>query len=437
MRNRMRLRWLAPSILAFAFALAAGGCATNPVTGKSELSLVSEQQELAIGEEAYPLMTQQSEGETGHAEIQRLVSDVGKKMAASSERPQLRWEFNVVDDNTPNAYALPGGKISITRGLITLFETEDQLAGVIGHEIGHATARHYNAQASRGQIAQILVGAATIGASAADIDPNLVATGAGLGAQLVLTKYSRDQERQSDELGMKYMTAAGYNPKGFAESMEILKATHDREPGAVEQLFASHPVTGERITTARERVAQQYASYTSRPEKTDAFRRAIAPLRKEAPAFKIADEGKQLLAQKRVPEADAKFAQAAQMAPDAAILHVYYAQSRWNLQDAAGAERASSRGIQANPNLFYARLYRGVALLKLKRPQEALPELDVADKLVPQQLVVAFLRGRAYEDLGRREEAARLYNAVAQATQGQGSYGEYAVRRLREWGYIT
>jgi predicted Zn-dependent protease len=435
MRTRNRLKGL---LLAMAFlALAAGGCATNPVTGKSELSMVSEQQEIAIGQENYPLMTQQSEGETGHAEIQRLVSEVGRKMAATSERPQLPWEFNVVDDNTPNAYALPGGKISITRGLITLFETEDQLAGVIGHEIGHATARHYNAQASRGQIAQILVGAATIGAGAMDVDPNLVAAGAGVGAQLVLTKYSRDQERQSDELGMKYMTAAGYNPKGFAESMEILKTTHDREPDALSQLFASHPVTGERITTARERLSQQYAQYTSRPEKTSEFQRAIAPLRKEAPAFKIADEGKALLAQKKVREADAKFSQAAQMAPDAAILHVYHAQTRWNLQDAAGAERAAARAVQANPNLFYGRLYRGVALLKLKRPQEALPELDAADKLVPQQLVVAFLRGRAYEDMGRREEAARLYNAVAQATQGQGQYGQYAVQRLREWGYIS
>jgi predicted Zn-dependent protease len=435
MLMRRGFRRVLPSILAL--ALAAGGCATNPVTGKSELSFVSEEQEIAIGQENYPLMTQQSEGETGHAEIQRLVDSVGKKMAATSERPQLPWEFNVVDDNTPNAYALPGGKISITRGLITLFETEDQLAGVIGHEIGHATARHYAAQASRGQMAQILVGAATIGAGAMDVDPNLVATGAGLGAQLVLTKYSRDQERQSDELGMKYMTAAGYNPEGFAESMEILKSTHDREPDKLSQLFASHPLTGERITTARQRVAQQYAQYTSRPEKTDAFQRAIAPLKREAPAFKLADEGKQLAGQKRLQEADAKFAQAANMAPDAAILHVYHAMTRWSLQDPAGAERAAARAIQANPNLFYGRLYRGVALLKLRRPQDALQELDNADKLVPQQLVVAFMRGRAYEDMGRREEAARLYNAVAQATQGQGQYGAYAVQRLREWGYIT
>jgi predicted Zn-dependent protease len=424
---------------ALAVALAATlafGCATNPVTGKSELSFVSEEQEIAVGNENFPIMTQQSEGETGHAEIQRLVSEVGKKMAATSERPQLPWEFNVVDDNTPNAYALPGGKISITRGLITLFQTEDQLAGVVGHEIGHATARHYAAHSSRASIAQILVGAATIGAAAADIDPNLVATGAGVGSQLVLTKYSRDQERQSDELGMKYMTAAGYNPKGFAEAMEILKSTHDREPDALSQLFASHPVTGERIATARERLATQYAQYTSRPEKKDAFQRAIAPLRQEAPAFQLADEGKELLARKQVEPADAKFAQAARMAPDAAILHVFHAQTRWALNDPAGAERAAARAVAANPELFYGRLYRGAAFLRLKRPQDALTELDAANRLVPQQLVVAFLRGRAFEDMGRRQEAAELYSAVAQATQGQGQYGQYAVQRLREWGYL-
>src|SRR5512132_3020338 len=117
-------------------ALLVGGCSTNPVTGESQLVLVSEQEEVAAGKQYYSITTQLSEGETPHREVQNLVTRVGMKMARNSERPNLPWEFNVVDANEPNAYALPGGKISITRGLVAKMESEDQLASVLGHEIG-------------------------------------------------------------------------------------------------------------------------------------------------------------------------------------------------------------------------------------------------------------------------------------------------------------
>ena len=228
--------------------LTAGGCATNPVTGKSQLVLIGEQEEVALGNQYYPITTQLSEGPTPHRDVQELVRRVGMAMARNSERPNLPWDFNVVDSNQPNAYALPGGKISVTRGLITRMNSEDQLASVLAHEIGHVTAKHAVVSASRQQ----LLGAA-LGVGGAVLQSQGV-PGAGaielagqIGATLLVQKYSRDQERQSDELGLKYMTAAGYNPRAFVETMQVLAAASRAEPSKFETLFASHPVTSERL----------------------------------------------------------------------------------------------------------------------------------------------------------------------------------------------
>ena len=142
--------------------LITAGCATNPVTGKSQVVLISEPQEVEMGKQYYPLTNQMGEGVTPHRDIQALVQQVGQKMAKNSERPDLPWEFNVVDDNTPNAYALPGGKISITRGLISKMQNEDQLASVLGHEIGHVTARHQVVSASRDQLLGAALGVGSV-----------------------------------------------------------------------------------------------------------------------------------------------------------------------------------------------------------------------------------------------------------------------------------
>jgi len=250
----MRSHTRALTAVAIISFLAVGGCSTNPVTGKSQLVLISEQEEVATGNQYYPVTTQLSEGETPHRDIQNLVKRVGMSMARISERPNLPWDFNLVDSNQPNAYALPGGKISITRGLVSKMQTEDQLASVLGHEIGHVTAKHAVVSASRQQLlgAVIGVGGAVLETTGTP-GAGAIQLASQIGATLLVQKYSRDQERQSDELGLKYMTAAGYNPRAFVDTMEILQAAARQEPSKFETLFTSHPVTSERIQTAQER----------------------------------------------------------------------------------------------------------------------------------------------------------------------------------------
>ncbi|HKA36102.1 MAG TPA: M48 family metalloprotease [Thermoanaerobaculia bacterium] len=430
-RNRPVSARFLPAII-LALAVLPCSCATNPVTGKSQFMFVSEQEEVAQGQQLYPSATQMSEGATPHKEIQDLVTAVGNKMARSSERPNLPWEFNVVDANEPNAYALPGGKISFTRGLLARLDSEDEVAAVLGHEIGHVTARHSAAAQSRETLmgAALGVGGAVLGATGTTGAGAITAAGQ-LGASLLTTRYSRDQERQADELGMRYMTAAGYNPRGFVQVMEVLLAASQKEPSKWEALFASHPMTSERVATAKERLASTYAKYQDRPMTTAAFARAVAPIKAEVPAFALADEGKKLVAAKQLAPASEKFERAVKMAPDSPILNALWADTLFDLGNYPRAEEASSRA----PGLYIGRAVNGASNWRLRRYPQAIASLDEADKLVPGTLLVSYVRGRAYEDSGDRRAAAGEYAKVAQGTKGQGEAGGYAVQKLREWGY--
>jgi predicted Zn-dependent protease len=173
---------------------AAVNCARNPVTGKNELALVSEGQEIQMGGQAAQQVGQ-SIGYVKDEALQKYVSDIGMRMAAQSERPKLPWAFYVMDDPTVNAFALPGGFIFVTRGILTHMNNEAELVGVLGHEIGHVTARHSVQQMTRQQIAQIGVGVGSI------LSSDIASTRGSARVSRLFLKYGRDAENQADELG--------------------------------------------------------------------------------------------------------------------------------------------------------------------------------------------------------------------------------------------
>ncbi len=423
----------ASGALLVAVIAALAACQENPVTGKKQLVLISQEQEVEQGNQIYPVATQLSHGETPHPETQSFVQRVGGGLARMSERPDLPWQFNVVDHNDPNAYSLPGGKVSFTRGLLSRLASEDQVAAVLGHEIGHVAARHAVAAASRqALIGLVLNVSGSVLQGRRNQGPGAILMAERAGAALLLTKYSRDQERQADELGMKYMASAGYNPKAFLEVMQILERAQEREPSRVEVLFASHPLTSERIATAQQRLASGYSEEQKRAVRVADFEPAIAPIRAEAPAFGFADEARKLVERDDTAAAAQRLERAVAMVPESPILNALWSDSLYDLDQYRESEQISARA----PNLYYGRLVNGAANWRLKNDREALASLEVAEKLVPGTALVAYFRGRAEEDLGDRDAAAADYVKVAKATQGQGPYGEYAVTRLREWGYL-
>jgi predicted Zn-dependent protease len=225
-------------------------CARNPVTGKNEISLVSESQEIQMGQE-YAQQIVRSMGVYDDKKVQDYVTRLGMGMAAKSERPQLPWAFYVMDDPTVNAFALPGGSIFVTRGILTHMNNEAELVGVLGHEIGHVTARHSVQQMTRQQIAQIGVGVGSILSSD-------VAQYAGLASQglgVLFLKYGRDAESQADQLGFKYMVRDGYDPRAMASMFTTLQRVSRLEgAGDIPEWQSTHPDPGNRVEATKKRL---------------------------------------------------------------------------------------------------------------------------------------------------------------------------------------
>lgn len=228
-------------ILFLTLALAGGGatsCAVNPVTGERQFTLISEAQEIEIGRQADEDISR-SLGVYDDPELQAYVQAVGERMARDSERPDLPWTFRVLDDPQVNAFALPGGFIYMTRGIMGHFSSEAELAGVLGHEIGHVTARHGVSRVSRAQLAQVTLGAGRI------LVPQLEGIGgelASFGVGLLFLSYSRDDERQADDLGLRYMTDEQYDPREMAATFEMLyHASGGAEGDRLPSWLASHP----------------------------------------------------------------------------------------------------------------------------------------------------------------------------------------------------
>lgn len=217
--------------------LLAAACAVNPATGRREFMLVTEQQEVALGRESDPAIVAQF-GLVDDPALQEYVTDLGLRLAAGSERPDLPWSFKVVDDPQVNAFALPGGYIYVTRGILAHFDSEAELAGVLGHEIGHVTARHGASQMSRQQLQQIGLGIGMIASETFRQYSALAATG----LQLMNLSYSRDDESQSDRLGLRYISRLDYDADAMIGVFEMLAtAGGGSDEGRLPEWQSTHP----------------------------------------------------------------------------------------------------------------------------------------------------------------------------------------------------
>ncbi|MFL6201322.1 MAG: M48 family metalloprotease [Thermoanaerobaculia bacterium] len=246
------MRWKTNIVALALLALTATSCSTNPATGKKQIAFIGEEQEIAMGREADQQIVQ-SLGLYDDKDVQAYVSRLGKELAASSERPNLPWTFRVVDDPVVNAFALPGGYVYVTRGLMTHLTSEAELASVIGHEIGHVTGRHSVEQMSKAQLAQIGLIAGMV------LKPELAQFGdlAQTGLGLLFLKYSRDDEREADDLGLRYMSRDKYDPREMVGVFEVLRRVSEAEGnGRIPGWMSTHPTPENRIGRISEQVAK-------------------------------------------------------------------------------------------------------------------------------------------------------------------------------------
>jgi len=251
--------------------LALSGCAINPATGNNQLMLVSEDQEIAMGRQADTAVVA-SIGLYPDATWQRYIQQLGARIAATSERPNLPWTFRVVDDPAVNAFALPGGFIYVTRGLLAHLTNEAELASVVGHEIGHVTARHTAAEMSKQQ----LIG---LGRAAGSMASSQVAKYAGTANQalgILYLKFSRDDESQADQLGLRYMRRASYDPRQMPEVFRMLERLGAAEGGArLPTWLETHPSPANRVAAISAQIAALPQDFSGTSVNRDAYERLL------------------------------------------------------------------------------------------------------------------------------------------------------------------
>ena len=247
--------------LSTATGLLFSGCAVNPVTGKKEVILVSEGQEAAMGAQSDPAVTAQF-GLYPDPKMQKFIDEKGQKMAAISHRSNIKYQFRVVDSPVINAFAVPGGYVYFTRGIMAHFNNEAQFAGVLGHEIGHVTARHSARQQTKAIIGQV----GLMGAMIASPQVAQFGNQAMQGMQLLFLKFGRDDERQSDELGVEYSSKIGYDAAQMADFFQTLARQQQQGGGeAVPDFLSTHPNPEDRYNTVHQ-LADKWKAANGNPK---------------------------------------------------------------------------------------------------------------------------------------------------------------------------
>jgi predicted Zn-dependent protease len=390
-------------------AIALYSCAVNPVTGRSELAIVSfsEEEEAALGAKAYLPAVQQQGGFYRDKELEEYVQGVGMRLARVSHRPNLHYRYRVLNSSVPNAFALPGGYIVINRGLLVGLSNEAEMAAVLGHETGHVTAKHSLAAYQRAMATNVLVAGV------------LLATGGQAGVQeisgitssLVENGFSREQEREADWLGIDYMVKAGYNPEGAIQLQEYFyrQLEGGKNPMWVEGLFRTHPFSKERLENARARVAERYPYTVNNPNYVlngPVFLQKTARLREVQKAYEVSDEGDRLLKAKRYDEALMKFEEAERMQPGQAPFHSSVGSVYLMRKDYRAAEAELQKAIDLDPELFEPRFLLGALKYQTHDLRAAIPQLEKSMALYPTKQAAAML-SRSYGALGDAANAQK------------------------------
>lgn len=247
------------------------GCARNPATGRNELMLVSESQEIQMGTQ-YDSQVVATIGLYPDPALQSYIQTLGTRLAATSERPNLPWTFRVVDDPAVNAFAVPGGFVYITRGIMAHMTNEAQLATVVGHEIGHVTARHTASQISKQQLAGL-------GLAIGSIASSRVAQYAGVASQalsVLFLKFSRDDENQADELGIRYSSRANFDSREMANVMRLLdKISSGTGGGRLPEWLSTHPDPGNRLEHINSMIAKLQTDFTGATVNRENYERRL------------------------------------------------------------------------------------------------------------------------------------------------------------------
>lgn len=420
----MRIKHLVIGCLILALPIISG-CTVNPVTGESQLTIMSPAQEVAVGEQQYqPSLQSQGGVYVVDEKLNRYVNSVGQKLAAKSDRPDLPYEFVVLNNDTPNAWALPGGKIAINRGLLYLLEDEAQLAAVLAHEIVHAAARHGAAQHTQSVLLGVSGQLLTVVGDAYGYG-DLTGQGVALGSSLLSARYSQSQELQSDSYGMDYMARAGYEPLGAVELQQaFVKLSEGRQSNPLAAFFQSHPPSQSRVKANLAKARELPSGVRNR----EAYQRATRQIRQDKHAYDVHQQALALASEKKYSEATAKTKQAIKLQSKESHFWGTLGRLQMESKDYTRARKSLNEAVALNNNYFANFLYRGLLSLQQKQYAEAKNDLSKSNGKLGTQMGSYYL-AQAELGLGNTQRAQKLLTAVQQAG---GELGQAAAEQLQE-----
>ncbi|UCE72529.1 MAG: M48 family metalloprotease [Nitrospiraceae bacterium] len=463
---------LRKTILLFTLSFLSASCAINPVTGQHELMLISEQQEVALGEEASPSLRWEFGGDYRDSALESYLGAIVEKIWRNSERPQLPYRFSIQNTSVPNAFALPG-YVAITRGLLSELENEAQFASVIGHEIGHVMARHTAQRLSQQTLHQLglAIGASALNGSGGG---DALMTIGAIGSKLILLKYDRSQELQADKLGVKYMAMLGYDPYEAKKTHIILERVTDdylRRLGRsqntstpISDLLSTHPRQEVRLSEIDTMIRSlpPYSLYQDGKHARQ-YQDATGNMRATNRVYFIYDEAEQAFRKKNFTTAESKVRQAIGENSRQAPFHALLGSIKVQTKDYAIAESAFNSALSLNPGyqpavfgLGLVRYYEGSysraidafkqslklypnhglsyygigkSYFKLHEYREATPYLVDIARIAPRDVDVHGMLGICYDSLGEIKPAVIAYrNQITVAPDTE--LGRHARKRL-------
>ncbi len=411
------------------------GCAAHPVTGQRQLMLISQEQEISIDQEHSPHQISADYGPVQDKLLNSYIQDTGLSLAAKSHRPDMPYSFQGVNAVYVNAYAFPGGSIAVTRGILLDMQNEAELAALLGHELGHVNARHTASQMSKGMLASaVLTGTSVILADKQEYAPLIAGLG-GIGAGALLAKYSRDNEREADALGMQYMVQNSYNPQGMIGLMDMLRQKSRQEPGLLQIMLSTHPMSEERYQSARQRAREEYPQARDFLVRRERYMDHTASLRRQEKLIRDLQKSEKLMAEQKFSQAEQYIRSGLQKQPEDYAGLVMLSKCLQAQNKHEQARIAAKQAQEIYPSEPQAVLQSSMAALAAGKNQAAYQQLETYEQMLPGNPQTLFYRGLALEGMQRTRHAADFYTRFLQQS-GQGHQGQYALHRLREWGYV-
>jgi beta-barrel assembly-enhancing protease len=435
--------------LLVAAAFGVSGCQVDPLTGKRVFNVYSFEQEKQLGDEAIQPILAELGGQYPDPELQAYVTRIGNEIVAAAhthvdERsgfPDWEFQFYVANTSMINAFALPGGHVVLTRGIMLELKSEAEMANLLGHEVAHVFARHSAERMS--DMTLMMLPVMVLGAFE---ETQGVAVVGMVALQLLSLSYSRHDEREADEFGLRFAADAGFNPYGMVGVMRMIEGFSDAAGGPPPEFLSTHPNPGDRVADMTSQIQREYPDYDSGRyiDNPTQYNGAISSMRAAKPAYTLADqgdahmdlayrahhEGDIIMARQHFEQALGLYVEARNRQADHGILHVKVAQAQYYLEDFSNAEQSIHRALQLEPGTFWPNFIGGVVALQRSDFPVASARMGRALNLIPGSPVGTYYLALAYDGQERKGDAVSLYKRVYDMLGGQGELAERSRQRL-------